>query len=160
MNRDFLPADKTLHTHNSHLSWGIRSDGVFAVQYFSFADIYCSYYVQLYEDDVKTIQHFLKNWGSEKVRIIQPYKCTVNGKPSYCALDLEYVEVPDAPRDMQRIGFYCQCWGKDVESSLEEDEITAWSTWDDYYFWDEFESFRTYIDCLCNHFDNLKEASE
>lgn len=161
MTKDFVSAEKTFHTENSMLRCGIKKSGVFAMEYFSFADVYCSYYVNLDADDIKTIENFLTNWGSEKVRIIQPYSSTVNDQPTFCALDLEYVEIPNAPREsQQRITFYCECWGKDVEDSLKEDKITAWSSWDDFYNWDEFETFRAYVHALNSFFENSKEVSE
>lgn len=140
--------DLILNSERSSLYCSIR-DGIVAIKYFTMSDIYSSYYVRLYYDDLCDICEFLDHWGSESVEITQPYSCTVNGHPSFCVLKFEYVKNEDPEeriRDtLQRITFYARCWGDDLQSSLDEDKFLNWTSWDDYYFWDEFKELKAFL---------------
>ena len=154
-----LRMSRPLHSESTTLYWGVE-DGKLQMEYFTMSDIYCTYCVKLDYDDICAIYNFLNDWGSESVEIIQPYSSTVNGKPMWCMFKLEYAENPKATRSVQRMYFYAQCWGKDLKESLEEDMILSWTSWDDYFFWEEFESFRAYISNMKKLLDRMTELRE
>ena len=136
-----------LHTDKTMLYCSIR-EGIPAIEYFTMADLFSTYRVNLTYDDLCAITDFLDSWDSEPLEIVQPYTTLVNGCPSFCVLKFEYVENPDKNdlrSTFQRISFYAECYGKDLEDSLKEEKIMSWSSWDDYYNWDEFEELRSFF---------------
>lgn len=153
-----LRMSKSFVTESTTLYCSIE-DGVPAMEYFTFADLYSTYRVNLDYEDLKSISEFLENWDSEPVTIIQPYSTKVNESPSFCALKLEYVEKDEeSSRTMQQITFYALCWGEDIESSLKEDKILSWSSWKDYHNWDAFEVFRTFVANMLRFFERSEES--
>lgn len=137
-----------LNTKHTSLYCSIK-EGVPALEYFTMADIYSTYRVNLGYDDLRLICDFLDNWGSEGLEITQPYSTKVNGHPSFCVLKFEYVKNErsrECPRDtLQRVTFYARCWGEDLEDSLKEEKILSWTSWDDYYNWEDFEKMRSFL---------------
>lgn len=152
----------TCSTENATLFCSIK-DGIPALEYFTFADIYCTYRVNLTYEDLCAICDFLDDWDSEPLEIIQPYSCTVNNCPSFCAVRFEYVENKDEKScrsTLQRITFYARCWGKDLEESLKKERFLEWSYWDDYYNWDDFEKIRAFIRQIKMLMWRIKEDGE
>ena len=152
----------TLSTENATLFCSIR-DGIPALEFFTFADIYSTYRVNLHYEDLCDICQFLDNWGSKPLEIIQPYSTTVNNCPSFCAVRFEYVENEDKSMirsEFQRLTFYASCWGKDLEDSLKEEKFLGWSSWDDYYNWEDFEKIRAFVHQIRDLMLQAKEEVE
>lgn len=153
----------TLNAEKQSLYCSIE-DGVVGLKYFTMSDLFSTYRVNLYYDDLCDICEFLDNWGSESVEIVQPYSCTVNGCPSFCALKFEYAPLDDPKErireEVQRITFYARCWGKDLQSSLDEEKFLSWTSWDDFYFWDEFEKIRAFMHQTKRLIERSREVRE
>lgn len=123
-------------------------DGRAFLEYFTMSDLYSTYRVALEYEDLCEICRFLEKWGSESVEIIQPYSTTVNGHPSFCAVRFEYTKNEDdncIRGTLQKLTFYAECWGEDIEDSLKNEKFLSWSYWTDYYNWDEFQKLRAFL---------------
>ena len=149
-----------LHSDRDLLYCSIR-DGVPELEYFTMADLFSTYRVTLDYEDISNICDFLDKWGSEPITITQMYSTRVNGNPSFCVAKFEYVENEDKTEirsTLQRITFYAECWGKDLESSLEEEKFRAWTSWDDYYNWEDFEKLRSFFYQIKRLIEQVREG--
>ena len=153
--RDFVDMD-VLHTESTSLYWGFTKNGEVGLYYFTMADIYSHSNIYFDYQDVKNICEFLDDWGHESLFIEQIYRTTRNGKRLRCSVKFEYVETddPNVRRSQQRITFYDDYTEEDPE---QDEDILSWSSWDDYYNHEKFESFRDFMHAVKSFWERAKE---